>query len=76
MPILIQKISASQFPFTEPNVNGVLIIKASLGSEPYFKVAGLEGYLIDLSQAKTTEDFQNPINFGYKTNTPYIEYRF
>lgn len=76
MPNIIQKISASQFEFPEPNVSGVLTIEASFGNGPYFKVGGIEVYFIDLSQVKTIEDFQNPINFGYKTKTTYIEYRF
>lgn len=76
MPNIIQKISASQFEFPEPNIDGVLTIEALFSYGPYFKVGGLEGYLIDLSQVKTIEDFQNPINFGYKTNTTYTEYRF
>jgi hypothetical protein len=67
MPVLIKNIQATVLDNFSSEIN-MLSITAISGTDDYFKVFGLEGYLQNFTNVINSEDYNRPDTFGLRRN--------
>jgi len=67
MPVLVKNIQATVLDNFTSEVN-MLSISTIVGTDDYFKVFGLEGYLQNFTKVVETEEYITPDTFGLKRN--------
>lgn len=67
MPILVKNIEANLLDNFSGEIN-LLSVSSVIGSDDYFKVFGIEGYLQNFTKVVESEKYNRPDTFGLKRN--------
>lgn len=67
MPILIKQLEANILDNFSSEVN-MISISAISGTDGYFKIFGLEGFLQDFTKVVESEEYILPNEYGLKVN--------